>query len=62
MPFLQSSSFVFAAADYYLLIGREPFFSPCVAFISRPRGLLFLILNSNPTAGAKIQMYIIYGQ
>lgn len=41
---------------------QRTFFSPCVAFISRPQGLLFVILNSNPMAGVKIQMYIIYGQ
>lgn len=35
---------------------------PRAAFISRPQGLLFLILNSNPMAGARIQMDVIYGQ
>lgn len=61
--FPQSLSFVFIAAVYYLLIGREHFPPPPrAAFISRPQGLLFLILNSNPMAGARIQMDVIYGQ
>lgn len=41
---------------------RTFFFPSCAAFLSRPQGLLFLILNSNLVAGAKIQMYVIYGQ